>query len=41
MIDNNSDGLQVFQEPNYQRNRSYIVLEDIPGGSFFQYISRV
>ena len=41
MLHNNPNGLQVFEEPNYQRNRAYIVLEEIPGGSFFQYVSRV
>ena len=32
MLNCNSNGLQVFEELNYQRACAYIVLEEIPGG---------
>ena len=35
MFDNKPNGRQVFEELNYQRNRPYIVLEEIRGGSVF------
>ena len=41
MLHHNPDGLQVFDKLNYQRACAYIVLEDIPGGDFLEYCSRV
>ena len=42
-VDSRQNGLQVFTKlnPIYQRNCAYIVLQDIPGGAYFDYVARV
>ncbi len=41
MLDYKANGKQIFEKPIFQRDRAYIVFEEISGGDLLNYCSRV